>query len=69
MKELENKIEKSIFIEDTNCIIIEIKIGLKIINGILLVIEEKEKNNVIDVYLYIIKFNIIIILNNYNIII
>ena len=26
MKELENKIEKSIFIEDTNCIIIEIKI-------------------------------------------
>ena len=25
MKELENKIEKSIFIEDTNCIIIEIK--------------------------------------------
>ena len=29
MKELENKInKKSIFIEDTNCIIIEIKIGL-----------------------------------------
>ena len=26
MKELENKIEKSIFIEDTNCIIIEIHI-------------------------------------------
>ena len=44
MKELENKIEKSIFIEDTNCIIIEIKIGLTIINEILLVIEEKEKN-------------------------
>ena len=44
MKELENKIEKSIFMEDTNCIIIEIKIGLTIINEILLVIKEKEKN-------------------------
>ena len=44
MKELKNKIEKSIFIEDTNCIIIEIKIGLTIINEILLVIEEEEKN-------------------------
>ncbi len=44
MKELENKISKSIFIEDTNCIIIEIKIGLTIINEILLIIEEKEKN-------------------------
>ena len=44
MKELENKIENSIFIEDTNCIIIEIKIGLTIINEILLVIEEQEKN-------------------------
>ena len=44
MKELENKILNSIFIEDTNCIIIEIKIGLAIINEILLVIEEKEKN-------------------------
>ena len=44
MKELENKIINSIFIEDTNCIIIEIKIGLTIINEILLVIEEKEKN-------------------------
>ena len=44
MKELENKIEKSIFIENTNCIIIEIKIGLIIINEILLVIEVKEKN-------------------------
>ena len=32
------------FIEDTNCIIIEIKIGLTIINEILLVIEEQEKN-------------------------
>ena len=44
MKELENKILNSIFIEDTNCIIIEIKIGLTIINEILLVIEEQEKN-------------------------
>ena len=44
MKELENKINNSIFIEDTNCIIFEIKIGLTIINEILFVIEEKEKN-------------------------
>ena len=46
MKELENKIEnqKSMFIEDTNCIIIEIEIGLTIINEVLLVVEEKEKN-------------------------
>ena len=44
MKELENKIEKSTFIEDSNCIVIEIEIGLTIINEILLVIEEKEKN-------------------------
>ena len=43
MKELENKIENSIFIEDTNSIIIEIKIGLTIINEILLIIEEQEK--------------------------
>ena len=45
MEELENKIEKTVFIEDTNCIIIEIKIGLTIINEILLIIEEQEKNN------------------------
>ena len=44
MKEFENKIENSIFIEDSNCIIIEIKIGLTIINEILLIIEEEEKN-------------------------
>ena len=44
MKELENKILNSIFIKDTNCIIIENKIGLTIINEILLVIEEQEKN-------------------------
>ena len=44
MKELENKIEKSIFLEDTNCIIIQINIGLTIINEILLIVEEQEKN-------------------------
>ena len=44
MKELENKILNSIFIEDTNCIIIKIKLGLTIINEILLVIEEQDKN-------------------------
>ena len=43
MKELENKIEKSIFIEDTNCIIIEIKIGLTIINEIFLLLKNKKK--------------------------
>ena len=45
MKELENKILNSIFIEDSNCIIIEIKIGLIIINEIILVIEEQEITN------------------------
>ena len=44
MKELDNKIQKSKFIEDKNCIIIEIEIGLTIINEVLLNIEEKEKN-------------------------
>ena len=44
MKEFENKIENSIFIEDANNIIFEITIGLTIINEILLVIEEEEKN-------------------------
>ena len=43
-KELENKIEKSTFIEENNSIIIDIPIGLTIINEVLLVIEEKEKN-------------------------
>ena len=43
MKELKNKIENSTFIEETNSIIIDIKIGLTIINEILLVIEEQEK--------------------------
>ena len=45
IKELEKKIEHSKFIEDSNCIIIEIKIGLIIINEIILVIEEDEKSN------------------------
>ena len=45
MKELDNKIEKSNFIEETNFIIIDIPIGLNVIKEILLVIEEKEKNN------------------------
>ena len=44
MKELENKIEKSTFIEETNLIIIDIQIGLTIINEILLTVEEKEKD-------------------------
>ena len=44
MKELDNKILKSTFIEETNSIIIDIQIGLTIINELLLVIEEKEKN-------------------------
>ena len=44
MKELKTKINKSIFIEDTNSIIIDINIGLTIINEILLVREEQEKN-------------------------
>ena len=45
IKEFENKIEKSKFLEDTNCIIIEIQIGLIIINEIILVIEEEEKTD------------------------
>ena len=44
MKELATKIEKSKFIEDTNCIIMDIEIGLTIINEIILVVEEVEKN-------------------------
>ena len=43
-KELENKIDKSIFIEESNLIIMDIQIGLTIINEILLIIEEKEEN-------------------------
>ena len=43
MEELENKIEKSNFIEESNCIVIEIQIGLIIINEINLVVDEIEK--------------------------
>ena len=56
MKELENKIQKSKFIEDTNCIIIEIEIGLTIINELILIIEEKEKNKD-DIINYLIEKN------------
>ena len=45
IRELEKKIEKSKFIEDTNCIVIEIQIGLIIINEIKLEVYEKEKTN------------------------
>ena len=44
MKELETKIEKSTFIEETNLIIMDIQIGLTIINEIFLIIDEREKN-------------------------
>ena len=44
MKELENKISNSIFIEEINYIIIQINIGLTIIDEIALAIEEKEKD-------------------------
>ena len=43
MEELENKIEKSNFIEESNCIVIEIQIGLIIIKEINLVVDEIEK--------------------------
>ena len=50
IRELENKIEKSIFIEETNLIIMDIQIGLTIINEILLEIKEikKNKNEIIN---------------------
>ena len=44
MKELNNKIEKSTFIEENNLIIIDIQIGLTVINEILLEVKEIEKN-------------------------
>ncbi len=56
MKELDNKIQKSKFIEDTNCIIIEIEIGLTIMNELILIIEEKEKNKD-DIINYLIEKN------------
>ncbi len=44
-RELENKIEKSILIEDTNLIYLDIPIGLTIINDIILEIKESKKSN------------------------
>ena len=44
IRELNNKIEKSTFLEETNLIIIDIQIGLTIINEILLEIKEIKKN-------------------------
>ena len=44
MKELENKILNSVFIDDTDSIIIIINIGLTVINEILLEIKKQEKN-------------------------
>jgi len=42
MKELDNKIENSNFIEETNFIIMDIPIGLNVINEILLVKKKKK---------------------------
>ncbi len=44
-RELENKIEKSNIIEDTNLIYLDIPIGLNVINDIILEIKETEKSN------------------------
>ena len=44
-RELENKIEKSILIEDTNLIYLDIPIGLNVINDIILEIKESKKSN------------------------
>ena len=44
IRELDNKIEKSTFIEETNLIIMDIQIGLTVINEILLEIKETDKN-------------------------
>ena len=43
-RELENKIEKSILIENTNLIYLDIPIGLNIINDIILEIKEDQKS-------------------------
>ena len=43
MRELENKIEKSTIIEDTNVLYLTFPIGLTIINEIVLEIQEREK--------------------------
>ena len=44
MLELDSKIEKSTILEETNLLILDIPIGLKIINDILLEIKIAEKN-------------------------
>jgi len=44
IRELDNKIMKSVFIEENNLIIIDIQIGLTVINEILIETKEKEKN-------------------------
>jgi hypothetical protein len=44
MREINNKIKKSTFFEETNLIIMDIPIGLTVINEILLEIRETEKN-------------------------
>ena len=44
-RELEDKIEKSILIEDTNLIYLDIPIGLNVINDIILEIKESQKTN------------------------
>ena len=64
MKELANKIEGAKFIEDNDCIIIEIPIRLIIINEITLVIEKVEKNK--DEIINELKENIRILENKLN---
>ena len=44
IRELDNKIEKSTFMEETNLIVMDIQIGLTVVNEILLEIKEVEKN-------------------------
>jgi hypothetical protein len=44
IRELDDKIQKSTFFQQTNTILIDIPIGLKVINEILLEIRQKEKN-------------------------
>ena len=44
-RELESKIDKSILIEDTNLIYLDIPIGLNVINDIILEIKESKKTN------------------------
>jgi hypothetical protein len=44
-RELENKIEKSIIIEDSNLLYLDIPIGLNVIKDIILEIKETKKSN------------------------